>query len=520
MLRQLSLASGLFIVLSSTAHAATYVVTRFDDPLPGACLIGDCSLREAVIAANATWVADTIQLANGSYLLTRTTGSEAQSFDLDVNRTLTITAPSGKALVFNAIGSVGAESRVIDAVNVRLTLNGVSLRDGDVGTGQGGCMRATSSRISFNTGTMALCTAKDGSGLLALDSDVFLNQAVIYRNSGSGVALSASTLNLVASTISQNVGDRGGGVYIFGSVGSAIIGDGLSAIKENQASMGGGVMIEWGSNSEIVGPAGGWLQIADNSAVLGGGLLSGMGSLLMRNVAVTGNVAQDIGGGMHTHSLDLRRVHIAGNVAYVAGGAYVGCAGVQWPCRIEETSFVSNHAEQDGGALLHSSGGVLDIVNVSSYGNSANRGGGIAAWGTVRLTHFTSYMDTATLGNSLIHVGTGGTGQASLMRNSALLSGCATTGGSVLISEGGNAQVSGTSSCSLTHASDLPAITSAQAGASFGDFGGGMPVVGIAATSILVNAGFPSWCTPKDVRGLVRPASCDIGAFEVGAGAP
>ncbi len=517
MLRQLGLASALTIILSSTAHAATYVVTRFDDPLPGACLIGDCSLREAVIAANATTVADTIQLANGSYLLTRTIGSEAQSFDLDVSRTLTITAPAGKALLFNATGSVGAESRVIDAANVRLTLNGVSLRDGNVGTDQGGCMRATSSRITFNNGTMALCTAKDGSGLLALDSDVFLTQASIYRNTGSGVALSASTLNLVASTISQNVGDRGGGVYIFGSVASAIVGDGLSVIKDNQATMGGGVMIEWGSNSEIIGPASGWLQIADNSAVAGGGLLSGMGSLLMRNVAVTGNVAQESGGGMNTHSLDLKRVHIADNVANRAGGIYLGCSGIQFTCRIEETSFVSNHAEQDGGAL-YTTGNLLDIVNVSSYGNSANRGGGIAAWSTLRLTHYTSYNDSAAIGNSLAHIST--FGAVAFLRNSALLGGCAMVGPAALISEGGNAQISGTGSCSLTLASDLPAITSAQAGASLGDFGGSMPVVGIAASSILVNAGLPSWCTSRDVRGLVRPASCDIGAFEVGAGAP
>ncbi len=514
MLRQLSLASALFISLSPAAQALTYVVTRLDDPAPGSCLASDCSLREAVIAANATTVADTIQLANGSYLLTRTTGSEAQSFDLDVTRTLTITAPNGKALVFNATGSVGAESRVFDAANVRLTLNGVSLRDGDVGTGQGGCMRATSSRINFNSGTMALCTAMDGSGLLALDSDISLAQATIYRNSGSGVALSGSTLDLAGSIISQNVGDRGGGLYVFGSANSIITASGTSAIKDNQASMGGGVMIEWSTNAEIHGPAGGWLQIADNSAAGGGGLLAGVGYVLMRNVAVTGNVAHDYGGGMYMNSLDLKRVRVAGNVAIRAGGAYVSCYSIQLPCRIEESSFESNHAEEAGGAL-YVAGDVLQIINVSSYGNSASRGGGIAVWSTIELTHFTSHMDTATLGNSLLQMGAPLTQGGSTMRNSALLGGCATTEGSVLVSHGGNAQVSGTGSCSLTHSTDLPAITSAQAAASFGNFGGGMPVVGIAPISILVNAGHPSWCKPKDVRGYWRPASCDIGAFEV-----
>jgi len=36
------------------AQAAFYSVTRFDDPAPNGCNAGDCSLREAIIAANAS----------------------------------------------------------------------------------------------------------------------------------------------------------------------------------------------------------------------------------------------------------------------------------------------------------------------------------------------------------------------------------------------------------------------------------------------------------------------------------
>ena len=138
----------------------------------------------------------------------------------------------------------------------------------------------------------------------------------------------------------------------------------------------------------------------------------------------------------------------------------------------------------------------------------------------MQLTHFTSDQDIATFGNSLIHVATPGMLQASFLRNSALLGGCATTGAAVLLSQGGNAQIAGTSSCALTQPGDQPSITSVQAAASFGNFGGGMPVVGIASSSILVNAGRPGWCEPRDVRGYGRPPSCDVGAFEVGAVAP
>jgi hypothetical protein len=58
-----------------TAHAgppATFVVTRFDDPTPNGCQVGDCSLREAVTDADGQNLPQTVQLAAGTYTLTRT----------------------------------------------------------------------------------------------------------------------------------------------------------------------------------------------------------------------------------------------------------------------------------------------------------------------------------------------------------------------------------------------------------------------------------------------------------------
>src|SRR4051812_24455603 len=36
------------------ASASTFTVPRADDPIPGTCDVGDCSLREAIMAANAS----------------------------------------------------------------------------------------------------------------------------------------------------------------------------------------------------------------------------------------------------------------------------------------------------------------------------------------------------------------------------------------------------------------------------------------------------------------------------------
>ena len=74
---RLALALAAFVLAGTclTAHAGpsiTFVVTRFDDPTPNGCQVGDCSLREAMTDANVHHYDDTVQLAAGTYTLTST----------------------------------------------------------------------------------------------------------------------------------------------------------------------------------------------------------------------------------------------------------------------------------------------------------------------------------------------------------------------------------------------------------------------------------------------------------------
>src|SRR5690349_9235903 len=59
------------VLFASAAQAADFRVTRTDDPAPDGCFFNDCSVREAVIAANAAPGADRIVLRSGTYNLTR-----------------------------------------------------------------------------------------------------------------------------------------------------------------------------------------------------------------------------------------------------------------------------------------------------------------------------------------------------------------------------------------------------------------------------------------------------------------
>src|SRR5512143_2212057 len=62
------LGSAVFV---TPARAATFTVTKTADTNDGVC-DADCSLREAISAANASPGADTISLPAGTYLLTLT----------------------------------------------------------------------------------------------------------------------------------------------------------------------------------------------------------------------------------------------------------------------------------------------------------------------------------------------------------------------------------------------------------------------------------------------------------------
>src|SRR4051812_9253055 len=87
------LASGVLLAYAPLAHAATFIVTRPDDPAPDGCALADCSLREAIIAANAAAGTDSVSLPSGIYLLAiaGTNEDAGSTGDLDISGTLLLT---------------------------------------------------------------------------------------------------------------------------------------------------------------------------------------------------------------------------------------------------------------------------------------------------------------------------------------------------------------------------------------------------------------------------------------------
>src|ERR1700752_5052481 len=97
----------------SIVYAAAFTVTKTTDTNDGVC-DADCSLREAIIAANATPGADSISLPAAVYTLSLGGVAEdaAATGDLDITGTLTITGTGAATSIIDGGGSGGAGDTV------------------------------------------------------------------------------------------------------------------------------------------------------------------------------------------------------------------------------------------------------------------------------------------------------------------------------------------------------------------------------------------------------------------------
>lgn len=193
-LRVVSCVAGLAIATASTA--ATFVVTKTNDTADGAC-DADCSLREAVIAANASGGADTIQLPAGSYDLTiadavaGTDEDAAATGDLDVAAGgLTI---QGAGAATTSIDATGLGNRVLHVTrnfsSAPIAIRGVSIEGGD-----------TSGFASeINRRGAGLRVDDNFSGLV-----VTLEDVVFERHAGGSAVASVTTLQISESGFEQN----------------------------------------------------------------------------------------------------------------------------------------------------------------------------------------------------------------------------------------------------------------------------------------------------------------------------
>lgn len=331
-------ATALF---APAAHAAGFEVNTTADHAADACEAfdagsgADCTLRDAVAAANASAGDDTITFQSGlsgQITLDPTQGQIAVGASGSGYST-TIAGPGAGTLSVSGNDA----SRIFETYGGgTFALSGLTLTHG-LADGDGGAIYGA------------------GSG------PVSVSDAVISSNQASaqgGGIWAYRGLNLTRTQLTGNIAaGAGGGFY---SEYYASLTDVTASGNQATGDGGGGVV---SGLTTITASA-----FADNSAASGGGLFLGSSTApaSISGTSFTGNDASSAsgyGGGLATRgSLALDTAVVSGNSAYRGGGIALGIGNyASVENRIDHTTVSSNTAAADGGGI-----DVVSVSNVSS----------------------------------------------------------------------------------------------------------------------------------------------------------
>ena len=371
------------IVVPSVPEA-TFLVTKTADTNDGACN-ADCSLREAIVAANAAAGADSITLPAGTYTLTIANAGSANEDasaqgDLDINDALTISG-AGAATTIVQAGTTNANGidkvfsfNPICSTAVSSSMSGVTVRFGRNTQPSG------AADFSFTGGGIDVCNT--GSGGFTLSNSIITDNSVA-NGYGGGINLdSAQPANgiytIAGSTISNNrttsaasILKNGGGLNLFADAHTVTLTN--STISGNSSANEGGGVYARHTNGGAITLSG--VTISNNTAASRGGGVSnsnfGASSLTINNDSfVQNNVSQGTaagfesrGGGVFIFSPTttlIRETTITGNSAntgtFQGGG---GIAAISGTITTQFNRIAGNNAGTGGGSGLHNAGATV-----------------------------------------------------------------------------------------------------------------------------------------------------------------
>lgn len=362
---------------------------------------GDCSLREAIQAANTNSVVDacvagagddTVTLPAGTYTLTITgTGEESNvTGDLDILGDLTMSGAGAESTVIDG----GKVDRVLHIQSGRIVeIDGVTITNGKApsfssggGVFNQGITTLTASVVSNNTSAQGHgggLRNDIGASLIITNSTISGNYLTSTFGAGAGISgRDNSTLTLTNTTVSNNtVVYDGGGIHL--CCNNLTVNITNSTISGNQGEVeGGGFYYCCGT--------GGTISITDstisgNSTGFGGAIYSCCGdeTFIITRTVISGNSATGYtGGGIENEgSITVVDSTISGNNASTTGG------GIQneWSMTVVNSTISGNSASTGGGGIYSDGSDPLTVSNSTISGNSATGGpgGGIGSYGKV-----------------------------------------------------------------------------------------------------------------------------------------
>ncbi|HYN89494.1 MAG TPA: choice-of-anchor Q domain-containing protein [Ardenticatenaceae bacterium] len=567
---------ALLVVGAQAAQTATIGVTTMADELNAD---GDCSLREAIRAANLDSAVDacpagsnldTVSLPGGTYTVTIAGAEEDEALtgDLDISEGLILAGAGSDRTVLDG----GGLDRLFDIrVAAPVQISGLTMRNGLV-EGNGGAIRGSgpltltnvivhNSRAALRTGETPDASGNGNGGgvynsgttpsvaapLTVTNSSFRDNVAdsfggAIAANTVSAVAIANSAIagnratgagglmhqvgptTLSGSTVDANVATAADGGGVFNAGGPLTIT--TSAITRNQAGDHGGGVYNDGGAAAIS-----QATIQDNQAgAYGGGISDGNGRLRLTYSTISGNTAGQEGGGILDEGgfTSMAAITLSSNIATGSGGGMLKESG---QLDIRASTVDGNVSHVQGGGIVVRDGETRLTNSTISANQATGQGGGIAQiTGTLTIASSTLALNTGASGGDAIHHGAGiMTLRNTIVYNTGTQPDC--TGAAAFMSGGYNLGYD--ISCQLTATGDRTGIDPLLG--ALQNNGGPTRTHALTSGSRAIDAGNPGGCRDagnrvlaNDQRGFSRhvdgdlnaSALCDIGAFEFGAQPP
>src|SRR5258708_87080 len=430
----------------------TFTVNRIDDPVPvspitNACngVANDCSLREAILRANALGGTDSIMLPAGTYTLTFTKVAGDFSGNhgtLEVTDSVNIigagqstTIVQGGTNLTTSVDKVFSFNQDITVfTNATVSVSNFTIQNGhnrgDCCTNQDGF----GGGFDFDTGGT---TAGTGNANLFLTNMTIQNNA-IFDGQGGGFTIfntnTGSGTATVVNSIIQNNQSTPNAVGCCGDGGGVTLSDRAKIVFTNSQVLNNQALANAGTNAtsgglHLIGhlcsrqsAVHGGIISGNTAAGLGGGianttnLLIDQGTTISNNTA--GNTSNAGGGGIYndaSNALTLSKVTITGNsTTGNGGGNFTDDNGAGLPITMSFSRLAGNTSTlTPGGGNLFNLHGTITVTDnwwgtntpsttITSSGGSAN----FTPW--INLTHQASpnlirVADVSTLTADFLH---------------------------------------------------------------------------------------------------------------------
>jgi CSLREA domain-containing protein len=512
--RSLNRSLVLLLLACGPLDAATYTVTRSDDPAPDACAAGDCSLREAVAAANASPDDDRIDLPSALHQLALG--------QLDVTGTLDIVGTGLDTSTVRGDGLAGV-FEVAAGANLRLrdlAIDGPDPVAGQVHRGSlvdavrsdnGGSVRIERVRITPGGG---LVHSLDGPGdIRAQDSELFgvfcghdSGQCQMHDTELQLLAVYGGDVVLAGSRLSNDA-------FPVAAAGASIETDGTVLIEDTD-------VVDTFSGLSFQSRVPERVDIRRMRYLRNGQPLTARLPLEMW--------IED------SEFADNRNVETGEDGGPGAIHAYLGAI-----YHIDRTSFINNTGSGDaGGAILVEVNASLWLTNSTFSGNSftveaaagTSRGAAVAvragnALSLAEMRHVTvvapTFMPVGVSGSAFAVLGADAQVHMAV-HNSIVRGSCDLTlapAGQMDFAQG-NIKSNGDNCGFDGNDNQLGVGNAAMALGSLGDHGAFGRTYHPGDGSVAIDAAVDAHCTELDQRGYARPSpavQCDVGAIEAGA---